>query len=47
MLFDFSNFTAKVSELNRLHKSLHELDDLPWRTPKAEDRDERFREQSL
>ena len=37
MLFDFSNFTAKVSELNRLHKSLHELSDLRWRTQKAED----------
>ena len=35
--FDFSNFTAKVSELNRLHKSLHELSDLRWRTQKAED----------
>ena len=37
MLFDFSNFTARVSELNRLHKSLHELSDLRWRTQKAED----------
>ena len=37
MLFDFSNFTAKVSELNRLHKSLHELSDLRWRTQTAED----------
>ena len=37
MLFDFSHFTAKVSELNRLHKSLHELGDLRWRTQKAED----------
>ena len=37
MLFDFLNFTAKVSELNRLHKSLHELSDLRWRTQKAED----------
>ena len=37
MKFDFTNFTAKVSELNRLHKSLHELSDLRWRTQKAED----------
>ena len=37
MLFDFTNFTAKVSELNRLHKSLHESSDLRWRTQKAED----------
>ena len=37
MLFDFSNFTAKVSELKRLHKSLHDLSDLRWRTQKAED----------
>ena len=35
--FDFTNFTAKVSELNRLHKSLHELSDLRWCTQKAED----------
>ena len=35
--FDFTNFTAKVSELNRLHKSLHELSDLRWRAQKAED----------
>lgn len=37
MKFDFTNFTAKVSELNRLHKLLHELSDLRWRTQKAED----------
>ena len=37
MKFDFTNFTAKVSELNRLHKSLHDLSDLRWRTQKAED----------
>ena len=37
MKFDFAKFTAKVSELNRLHKSLHELSDLRWRTQKAED----------
>ena len=37
MKFDFTNFTAKVSELNRLHKSLHELSDLRLRTQKAED----------
>ena len=37
MKFDFTNFTAKVSELNRLHKLAHELSDLRWRTQKAED----------
>jgi hypothetical protein len=37
MKFDFTNFTARVSELNRLHKSLHELSDLRWSTQKAED----------
>ena len=37
MKFDFTNFTARVSELNRLHRSLHELSDLRWRTQKAED----------
>ena len=37
MKFDFTNFTARVSELNRLHESLHELSDLRWRTQKAED----------
>ena len=37
MQFDFTNFTAKVSELNRLHKLVHELSDLRLRTGKAED----------
>ena len=37
MKFDFTNFTAKVSELNRLHKLVHELGDLRRRTQKAED----------
>ena len=37
MKFDFTNFAARVAELNRLHKSLHELSDLRWRTQKAED----------
>ena len=37
MKFDFTNFTAKVSELNRLHKLVHELSDLRLRTGKAED----------
>ena len=35
--FDFTNFTAKVAELNRLHKLVHELSDLRLRTGKAED----------
>ena len=37
MQFDFTNFTAKVAELNRLHKLAHELSDLRLRTGKAED----------
>ena len=37
MKFDFTNFTAKVAELNRLHKLAHELSDLRLRTGKAED----------
>ena len=37
MKFDFTNFTARVAELNRLHKLVHELGDLRWRTGKAED----------
>ena len=37
MQFDFTNFTAKVAELNRLHKLVHELSDLRLRTGKAED----------
>lgn len=35
--FDFTNFAAKVAELNRLHKLVHELSDLRLRTGKAED----------
>ena len=35
--FDFTNFAAKVDELNRLHKLVHELSDVRWRTGKAED----------
>ena len=37
MKFDFTNFTAKVSELNRLHKLVHELSERRWRTGKTED----------
>ena len=37
MQFDFTNFTVKVAELNRLHKLVHELSDLRLRTGKAED----------
>ena len=37
MKFDFTNFTAKVAELNRLQKRVHELSDLRWRTQKTED----------
>ena len=37
MLFDFTNFAAKVAELNRLHKLVHELSDMRRRTGKAED----------
>ena len=37
MLFDFTNFTARVAELNHMHKLVHELSDLRWRTQKAED----------
>ena len=37
MKFDFTNFAAKVAELNRLHKLAHELSDLRLRTGKAED----------
>ena len=39
MKFDFTNFTEKVAELNRLNKSVHELSDLRWRTQNAEDID--------
>ena len=35
--FDFTNFAAKVAELNRLHKLVHESSELRWRTEKAED----------
>ena len=37
MKFDFTNFTAKVAELNRLHKLAHELSDVRLRTGKMED----------
>ena len=37
MKFDFTNFAARVAELNRLHKLAHELSDLRLRTGKAED----------
>ena len=37
MKFDFTNFTAKVAELNRMHKLVHELSGLRLRTGKAED----------
>ena len=37
MKFDFTNFTARGAELNRLHKLVHELSDVRWRTGKAED----------
>ena len=35
--FDFTNFTAKVAELNRLHKLVHESSELRWHSGKAED----------
>ena len=35
--FDFTNFTAKVAELNRLHKLVNESSELRWRTQKTED----------
>ena len=35
--FDFTNFAAKVAELNRLHKLVHESSRLRLRTGKAED----------
>ena len=34
--FDFTNFAARVAELNRLHKLVHESSDLRWRTGKTE-----------
>ena len=37
MKFDFTNFATRVAELNRLHKLVHELSELRWRTGKAED----------
>ena len=37
MQFDFTNFTVKVAELNRLHKLVHESGELRWRTGKTED----------
>jgi hypothetical protein len=37
MKFDFTNFTAKVAELNRLHKLVHESSELRWHSGKAED----------
>ena len=37
MKFDFTNFTARVAELNRLHKLVHKSSELRWRTGKAED----------
>ena len=36
MKFDFTNFVAKVAELNRLHKLVHESSELRWRTGKTE-----------
>ena len=35
--FDFTNFTAKVAELNRLHKLVNESSELRGRTGKAEE----------
>ena len=35
--FDFTNFAAKVDELNHMHKLVHELSDLRWHSGKAED----------
>ena len=37
MKFDFTNFAARVAELNRLHKLAHESSELRLRTGKAED----------
>ena len=37
MKFDFTKFAAKVAELNRLHKLVHESGELRWRTQKTED----------
>ena len=35
--FDFTNFTTKVAELNRLHKLVHESSERRWHSGKAED----------
>ena len=35
--FDFKNFTARVAELNRRYKELHDLSELRLRTGKEED----------
>ena len=37
MKFDFTNFAAKVAELNRMHKLVHELSERRWHSGKAED----------
>ena len=35
--FDFTNFAAKVDELNHMHKLVHELSERRWHSGKAED----------
>ena len=35
--FDFTNFAAKVAELNRMHKLIHELSERRWHSGKSED----------
>ena len=35
--FDFTNFAARVAELNRMHKLVHELSERRWHSGKAED----------
>ena len=35
--FDFTNFAAKVAELNHMHKLVHELSERRWHSGKAED----------
>ena len=37
MKFDFAKFPAKVAELNRLHKLVHDLSELRWKSGKDED----------
>ena len=37
MKFDFTKFAAKVAELNRLQRRVHESSELRWRTQKTED----------